>query len=675
MLVLGWHGGVRAGQADDAFGGYSTHDAAAVLLDNGTIVAAIEEERLNRIKHCNFFPTQSIQFCLQQAGVSLADIDLIAVDAQESVVDEFALYRGLVDPAQPVLSARELIGALFEREFGIDVRDKLKFCKHHLAHIYGAVYCSGQESGLAVALDGEGDQRSGMVATFRGASIQSLREYSPAQSLGAFYTSCIALLGYRRFDEYKVMGLAPYGNPARFADMFRSFYTLLPDGEFEIVPDAVKLTLAARHGLLKDLRRKGEPFLRVHEDLAAAIQDTLERLVMHVVTHYAALSGERQLVFSGGVAHNCTLNGKLLECGLFDRVFVQPAAHDAGNALGAALAVGAQAGARLPSCELRDLYLGTDIGDDEAVESRLRAWSNLVSYQHHADIATRAAGLLADGKVLGWVQGRSEFGPRALGNRSILADPRPKEFKHVINSMVKKREGYRPFAPSVAADRLHDFFDLPESCRALPFMIFVVRVRQEFRELLGAVTHVDGTARVQTVDRATNPKYHQLIDAFEHLTGMPMLLNTSFNNDVEPIVDSVDDALVCFLTTGIDRLVVGNYLVKKTAEIDLDAVADLVPSLRAHQKLVRRAGVFSGDHESFAHTIESIASSFFVDPRVALSADAFAVLVGDSTSVTIAERCLKMGIRAGQRRSELVAEFVELWRRRAVVLQPVIANS
>ena len=309
-----------------------------MLLRDGAIVAAIEEERLNRVKHSNFFPARAIRFCLERGGVTLHDVDFITFDAREQILDAFVTFCALSNPDEPLVSGRQWLAALFAREFGADVLPKLRFCGHHLAHLYGAAHCSGLPRGLAVALDGEGDQLSGMVATFSNGSIVPLREYTAAQSLGAFYTALISLLGYRRFDEYKVMGLAPYGDPATYDSLFRQFYTLLPGGDFEIVPDAAKLALVAGHGLLPHVRRKGQPFTEVHKHLAAAIQQTLERLGMHVFEHYAAATGETALCYSGGVAHNCTLNGKLLYSELFDQIFVQPAAHDAGNALGAAMA-------------------------------------------------------------------------------------------------------------------------------------------------------------------------------------------------------------------------------------------------------------------------------------------------------------------------------------------------
>jgi carbamoyltransferase len=661
MLVLGWHGGVTSGDRDMP-AGYSMHDGAAVLLRDGSVVAAIEEERLDRVKHSNAFPAQSIRFCLQRAGVTLADVDFIAIDAQESVLDEFVTFCALINPDQRLLTGRQWLTELFERQFAVDVSSKLRFCGHHMAHTYGAIYASGQTRGLAVSLDGEGDHRSGLVSTFDGDTITPLVEYPPAQSLGEFYTSVISLLGYRRFDEYKVMGLAPYGDASKYAPLFEQFYSLHPDGRFEIVPDGVKLGLIAGHGLLPHIRRKGEPFTQVHKDLAASIQEMLERIALHLFRHFRAQTGMRSVCFSGGVAHNCTLNGKLLYSGLFDEVFVQPVAHDAGNALGAAMATTLHEGGRPASRTIPHLYFGSGIGGDRDIESRLEAWSGFVTFERCSDIAGTTAELLASHHVVGWVQGESEFGPRALGNRSILADARPAEFKERINAMVKKREGYRPFAPSVIEERLHDFFDVPSHVRELPFMIFVVRVREEMREVLGAVTHVDGTARVQTVSRSTNPRYHALIDAFGRRTGVPVLLNTSFNNDAEPIVDSVDDAIACYLTTRISHLVVGDYLVTRVGGQPLSPVLlrSLVPTLRPHQKLVKK-----GD----AYAVESTTSSFFGPPRLQISADMFHMLCAPSSG-SVADRCAAAGIHDEHALSSLSAELEELWSRRAVTLLP-----
>jgi carbamoyltransferase len=651
MLVLGWHGGIRAVEVDDTGYSYSSHDGAAALLRDGEIVAAIEEERLNRVKHSNFFPGRAIRFCLERAGIGLKDVDFIVLDAREDIVDEFVTFIALCNPDTPLLSGRQWLADLFARDLGVDVLAKLRFCDHHHAHLHGAIHCSGQRRGLAVALDGEGDQRSGMVATFDGEGMAKIREYSVGQSLGGFYTALISLLGYQRFDEYKVMGLAPYGNPDTYESLFRKFYTLLPDGDFEFVPNAAKLALIAEHGLFPHVRRKGQPFTDVHRDLAASIQTTLERIAMHVFGHYRAVTGETSLCYSGGVAHNCTLNGRLLYSGNFDDIFIQPAAHDAGNAIGAAFATTIANGGGIRRKRLTHLYLGTDAGEDQAVQARLDAWSAFVSYERVPEIAERTADLLAGEQVVGWVQGRSEFGPRALGNRSILADPRPAKFKDLINQMVKKREGYRPFAPSVLEERLRDLFDVPAGHDAFPFMIVVLKVREDMRRVLGAVTHVDGTARVQTVSREQNPKYHALISAFERRTGIPALLNTSFNNHAEPIVDSVENAIACFLTTGIDALVIGDYLVSKR-EVDQAAYTRLKPGLMPHRKLARRSTP-GGGH---AFAIDSTACNFFVEPWIEISRGLFDALLGRDDCHTI--------------NSAQVPELLSLWGERAILLSP-----
>jgi carbamoyltransferase len=668
MLVLGWHGGLRSNGATDQTGGYSTHDGAAVLVEDGNLVAGIEEERLNRIKHSNFFPIQSIKFCLQRLDAELDDVDFIALDAQESVVDEYATFRALVAPEEPLISGREMIARVFEEAFNKDVRHKLRFCRHHIAHIHGALYGSQQSHGLAVALDGEGDQRSGMIATFAGSEITPLRTYSPDQSLGGFYTTVIAMLGYRRFDEYKVMGLAPYGNPKKFRPLLSSLYSLLPDGQFKFLPDNQLISMFAGEGLLNQIRRRGEPFTQQHKDLAASLQEALERVAMHIFEHQSLNTGKRTLCYSGGVAHNCTLNGKLLNSGLFDEIFVQPAAHDAGNAIGAALAVGANEGMSLRTGNRLNLYLGTDVGTDQVIAERLQAWSAMVRYEKHDDITELTADLLVGGSVIGWVQGCSEFGPRALGNRSILADPRPPEFKHRINAMVKKREGYRPFAPSVLEERLHDFFAVPDTCQSLPHMVFVVNVKEKVRKLLGAITHVDGTARVQTVAQEDNPKYHALIKSFGDRTGIPILLNTSFNNDVEPIVNSIDDAVVCFLTTDIHHLVIGNHLVSKPKELDLQSMRSLIPGLQRHQKLVCQTR--EGCQDQHRHSLESTASDFFVNPTINITSDTFGMLTASDGSSTLNELCLAAHGSDDARTVAVLNECAHLWVQRAIVLQP-----
>ncbi|HEX2092849.1 MAG TPA: carbamoyltransferase C-terminal domain-containing protein [Longimicrobiaceae bacterium] len=640
---------------------WSFHDAAAVLVEDGKVLAAIEEERLNRVKHSSAFPARAIRRCLEEAGAGLGDVDLVGVGFSESNVNRYYLRRALDDAAFPLASGRSQMAGLFRRDFGLDVSGRLRFVEHHRAHLWSATLPSGFRRGLAVSIDGAGDGLSGVVATFEGGRLRVLREYPVRKSLGFFYREYIAAVGYTRFDEYKVMGLAPYGDPERYAETFAQSYRLLADGDYEVTRGEAFLRLIDEAGLAQQARRKGERFTQAHSDFAAGLQRALESIVFHVLTHFRAETGERNLCLAGGVAHNCSLNGRIAYSGLFDDVWVQPAAHDAGNALGAALAVLHEEGVELAPAAMRHVYLGSGLPGEAGVEGGLRSWSELITFERCGDVAEETARLLADGAVVGWVQGRSEFGPRALGNRSILADPRPAENKDRINAMVKKREGYRPFAPSVQEERAGDYFDLPGETTAFPFMTFTLRVREEARPLLGAITHVDGTARVQTVARDVNPRYWALLEAFGRLTGVPMLLNTSFNNNAEPIVDSLDEAVTCFLTTGLDALVVGDFLVRKRVGAGVLRFRALSPSVPATRKLVMHTR--PGGAREYA--LESTANRYFGERTVAISRDAFGVLWAADGTRTLGEILPEQGITE-ERLEGVLEEIADLWSRRAV---------
>lgn len=670
MLILGFHGGRKREDEENRLG-FQLHDSAAVLIKDGEIVAAIEEERLNRIKHSNHFPRRAIHYCLSQHQVRLQDIDRLATNFEEPVVDLWAKLDFLDHPAASPYDARGMLANEFAREFGVDVRDKIRFCRHHIAHAWSAFGPSGFNRALILVLDGEGDNRSGMVLTGEGTKITRLREYSIDQSLGEFYTQVIKLLGYKRFDEYKVMGLAPYGNPRTYARLFERFYELLPGGDYRLESPFNWFGCFEEAGLLKQARRRGMPFTQTHKDIAAALQATLERIVLHILAHYQAETQMKQVCVAGGVAHNCTMNGRILYSGMFDKVFVQPAAHDAGGALGAALGAMNEEQPSSRPAPLAHLYYGTDVGHDSAIGSTLSQWKDFVAYEWCDDITRKAARLMADGAVIGWVQGRSEFGPRALGNRSILADPRPAGHKLLINQMVKKREAYRPFAPSILEERLRDFFSVPPGETDLSFMIFVVEVREDKRDLLGAITHVDGSARVQTVSRRINPKYWELIHEFEKITGVPILLNTSFNNHIEPVVDSVEEAITCFLTTGINYLIVGNYLVEKK-ELDgmHPAYRALIPILPASRRLVKRQRFDRADMPAAVYELESATSPFFGQPLVELSPDTFAVLERVDARRSLDHLFADAGIVEADAIRPVMQQIQELWVTRAILLRP-----
>ena len=585
MVVLGLTGGldrIHENLHDLRFD--EIHDSAAVLVRDGRVLGAVEQERLNRIKHTNKAPGDAIRACLAMADVEVADLDAVAYYATEPYCDRVLEQLHLRTLGAPELfTGRSMVQRVVRQATGCELdASRVRFVGHHWAHAVSAYHQSGFDHALVVSLDGQGEGISGMVFSGRNGQLDHLRSMPETDSLGYLYRDVIRFIGYEMFDEYKVMGMAPYGDPSRYRQAMKGFYDLLPDGQYTL-----HLERAATLYRILAPRRRGEPFTQTHRDLAAALQETLETIAMHVIAHFARSTRLRRLCLAGGVAHNCSLNGRLLRSGLFAQMFVQPAAHDAGCAVGAALAVELleQPGTRVERVE--HVFWGPALPGNEAVADELSGWSAFLQVEAPSDICDAAARLMAEGRVLGWVQGRSEFGPRALGNRSIVADPRPASHKDLINQMVKKREAYRPFAPSVLEDRATEFFVLPAGQTRLPFMSVIVEVQADKRALLGAVTHVDGTARIQTVSRQQNSRYYELIEAFGRVTGVPVVLNTSFNNHAEPIVDSVEDAIVCYLTTGLDYLVIGDYLISKRSP-GPDAYLPLVVSLPPHVTLTAR---------------------------------------------------------------------------------------
>jgi carbamoyltransferase len=670
MLILGFNGGRYTITEEDRRP--ARHDAAAVLLKNGKVVAAVEEERLDRLKHSNCFPENAIRYCLRTAGATLNDVDFIATNASVPTVTRWAKGDFLWDPhAQLEPDAAAYINATFQQAFGINVASKLRFCAHHLSHAVSAFIPSGFDESLVVALDGDGDGISGAVLVGRKTGLERLREFNYQQSLGHLYTEAISILGYGMFDEYKAMGLAPYGNPDVFMPVFEKCYELKEYGNYYLAPLTKWVAEFDAAGLIPHARRKGGSFTQVHKDFASALQITIERIILHTLRFYQQDTGQKNLCLAGGVAHNCTANGRILSERIFDRVFIQPAAHDAGGALGAALHAWCETKGEYAAQTQPHVYWGPEIDDDAATRRQLDEWKPFLSIEPSDDVAAATAELLANDAVVGWVQGRSEFGPRALGNRSILADPRPARNKGRINAMIKKREGYRPFAPSVMEERLHEDFEVPPTNAALSFMTFVLQVRKEKQDLLGAITHVDGSARVQTVAKATNHLYWNVIDEFRKRTGVPMVLNTSFNNNAEPIVDSIADAITCFLTTGLDYLVVGRYIISKTARsLDPVALMRYVPGIMAGYKLVQRAGRrYNGTCPPSTYQAESMRNGRFRTPMVELSRNAYRIMQHANEDLDFTQLVEMAGIGEEEAKA-LMTEMVNLWGERIITLKP-----
>lgn len=637
------------------------HDSAAVMVCDGKVVVGIEEERLSRTKHTNKLPLHAIRYCLRAAGLSFDDIDRLAYYVDERYADRMVRTYVLQNPRTRVFSTgREFAIDLLNRHLNWALSpERFVFVEHHLAHATSAFAMAPYNQALVVTLDGVGDGLAGTVYVGEGCQLTRIFELQPGDSLGLLYMAAIEFLGYRLFDEYKVMGLAPYGDPTRFRPIFEQICVLQPEGRFSV--NSEKLTLLDALG---PPRRTGEPFTEVHRDLAAALQDTIERAVFHHLIHYKDQTRLGNLCLAGGVAHNSTLVGKLLRSRLFDSVFVQPAAHDAGCALGAALSVHKELAPDKPIEALSHLYWGTDLGISEAVFEELLRWKDLVEIRPVEDPSTEAADLIAEGKIIGWAQGRSEFGPRALGNRSILADPRRAENKDLINEMVKNREWYRPFAPSVLEEYAGQFFEVPDS--SLPaYMTFTVPVRDAMRAKLAAVTHIDGTARIQTVSRNTNERYWRLIEAFRQRTGVPVVLNTSFNHNLEPIVDSVEDSMTCFLTTGLTHLIIDNYLVTKRP-VKPAIVSELFPTLPEHVQLVYCQQVGPGRGLKHLYRFESTVDRNTSRPVGAATYKTLTHAIAWNCSLGAALACDS----AASSHEKVCEELYKLWVERLIRLVP-----
>jgi carbamoyltransferase len=543
------------------------HDAAAVLVEDGRVRFAVEEERLNRSKHFMGFPRAAVERCCREAGVE--------VDAMR------LLYY--LDPSAEKKRRRVEACARFldesgaravEREFGEverlvatgrEVWPRLECVDHHLAHAASAFYVSGFERALVLVIDGQGELASTSLFVGGDGGLERVAAWSVTSSLGYLYSNVTAYLGFEPVeDEYKIMGLAAYGGEV---DEYRAFFdeTMREDGDGGIViPSLLDRPMKRLRDWSRALgapRRPDTPIEPRHIAIACSLQRALERTVLRLLERHEANLKTGHLCLAGGVALNCSMNGVIDRTGLFREIFVQPAAGDPGAALGSALLAYHQDHVDAPRPRLDDVYFGPSFTQSE-VERALESFRGRIDWTRPADYTGEVARQIAAGQVIGWFQGRMEFGPRALGNRSILADPRRADMKDRVNQAVKKREEFRPFAPSVTAEGAADFFELRER-RQYEFMTIAVRARAERRDSIPAVVHVNGTARVHIVRREVNPAYWELLTRLGQETGVPVVLNTSFNVRGEPIVCTPEDAVRCFLGTGIDALAIEGYLVSK----------------------------------------------------------------------------------------------------------------
>ena len=583
------------------------HDSAAAAVEDGRIVAAAQEERFTRKKHDSNFPNQAIEYCLREAGVGLDAFDFVAFYDKpflkfERLLETYLAFapRGFrsfrmaipVWVKEKLFQKRLITQELRDYDGDYDWESRLLFAEHHQSHAASAFYPSPFENAVVLTMDGVGEWATTSVGLGRGNSLEMTKEIHFPHSLGLLYSAFTYYTGFKvNSGEYKVMGLAPYGEPKYKDLVLEHLMDLKEDGTFRLDMSyfdyctGLRMTNEKFDELFGGPPRKAEDRVTQREmDLAASVQAVTEEVVLRLTRTLAKEAETKNLCLAGGVALNCVANGKVLRDGVFDNIWIQPAAGDAGGALGAALTAMHlfQGQPRITNGALDSMsgsYLGPEFAQDE-IERRLSAAGAVFEVLDGADLLEATVDALVAEKAIGWFQGRMEFGPRALGNRSILGDPRSPNMQKTLNLRVKYRESFRPFAPSILAEDVSDWFELE---RESPYMLQVADVTQPHRKamteeqesLFGidklnvprsdipAVTHVDYSARIQTVHRETNPRYHALLTAFKARTGCPVLVNTSFNVRGEPIVCTPEDAFHCFMGTGVEVLVVGDCLLKK----------------------------------------------------------------------------------------------------------------
>lgn len=562
-------------------------DSSAALIVDGKMVAATEEERFERIKHWAGFPSNSIAFCLKEAGISLDEVDYITVGRDPSVkrwrkfVFLFKYPHGATTFLLQRLKNRGKIGSLAEEFETVDpqadlenLSSKLCYIEHHRSHLASAFYASPYEEAALLSIDGSGDFTTIMIGKGSGNEIQVLDSVDFPVSVGLFYTTFTQFLGFPHYgDEYKVMGLAPYGEP-RYLEKVRRIINLESDGLISWddsyfnfsngisnyvnhVPGVAKIysnKFAREYSQFR--REKGDPLEQKHKDLAASVQKFTEEIIFHLAEDLHLKTGLKNLCLAGGVAQNSVANGKILTKTSFENIYIPSAGHDAGLSMGSALYQYHQIMGGKREGPVFSAFTGKGF-DNEEIKQFLEGKELEYNYCPEEEIFDVVVNKLIEPGIVGWFSGRAEFGPRALGARSILADPRNSEARDLINRKIKFRESFRPFAPSILKEYTGEYFEHVEE---VPFMEKVYPIKKEKQKEIPAVTHIDGTGRLQTVDSEITPRYYRLIDTFRNRTGVPLLLNTSFNEN-EPIVNTPEEALNCFLRTEMDMLVLENYVI------------------------------------------------------------------------------------------------------------------
>jgi carbamoyltransferase len=565
-------------------------DSSAAIFKDGVLIAATEEERFRRIKHWAGFPSMAIEFCLKEAGITLHEVDHIAIGRDPRAKLGKKILFLLKNPGGGVRAVKDRLSnakkvSSLESEFkkldpSIDekiLKSRIHHVEHHRSHLASAFFASPFDEAAILSIDGSGDFTTTMTATGRGNQMTVLDSVDFPHSVGLFYTAFTQLLGFPHYgDEYKVMGLAPYGEP-KHVEALKDVLLFGSDGLFRL---NLKYFVSAKSGIISygddhipvvsplysaymiskfgEPRKKEEPLSQYHKDLGASVQRITELLIFHVLNGLQKRTGMKNVCIAGGVAQNSVANGKLSRNTAFENIYIPSAGHDAGISMGAALYVYNQVLGQPRKAPVYSAFTGSRFSNEE-IEAYLR--SRNISYIRYPDeeLFEIVAERLVQAGVVGWFNGRAEFGPRALGARSIIADPRRTDAKDLLNSKIKRRESFRPFAPSILREYVSEYFEVTDN---VPFMEKVFPIKKEKRAILPAVTHVDGTGRLQSVDKEISPRYYRLIEAFRKKTGVPVLLNTSFNEN-EPIVNSPEHALDCFLRTSMDMLVLENCVITR----------------------------------------------------------------------------------------------------------------
>ncbi|MEH6405542.1 MAG: carbamoyltransferase C-terminal domain-containing protein [Sneathiella sp.] len=556
---------------------YIFHDSSACIVKDGELIVALEDERFTRDKHSQKFPVSAIEESLRFANMTIEEIDHIAlsVNPGKNTAEKLAFASKLNGGSKTFieyefhrLRERHLgFWTWFHEHFPDDQAKKpeVHFIDHHLAHIAGSYFVSPWDKAALLSIDGWGEWTTTWMGVAEKSDIQCLNESVFPHSLGVFYSAATEFCGFKpNYDEGKTMGLAPMGDPMKYYNLVKDMVKISPEGQVKIDLSwfgfqtlSGKLCSDKFYEYFGPAREGNSPIDDNHKDIAAAFQLVLEEKVLEICEILGQKTNAKHLVLGGGVALNSVMNGRIIRETQFEDIYVMPGAGDNGTCIGAAYQLYNGMLGETKRYHHIDPYMGTEYSDDAIIAALKDA---KLKYRHTSDVFNETAEMLSSGKIVGWFQGRMEFGPRALGNRSILANPTLPGMKDKINAEVKHREAFRPFAPSIPVEDKNIYFDIEVDA---PFMLKVCSVHENKRDLIPAIVHVDGTARLQTVCEKTNPRYHKLLKAFGGLTGHPVLLNSSFNVMGEPIVESPLHAIRCFFSTGLDALVIGDFVVEK----------------------------------------------------------------------------------------------------------------